>query len=47
MTFVSSCSKILKLCLLEIIDLYLDTNDNQLKKPTFDRYVYIYVKRCN
>ena len=33
----------------EIIELYLDTHDNQFgfKKTTFDRHVYIYVKKCN
>ena len=33
----------------KIIELYLDTHDNQFgfKKTTFDRHVYIYVKKCN
>ena len=38
---VTACSK--------IIELYLDTHDNQFgfKKTTFERHVYIYVKKCN
>ena len=46
---VTACSKIVELCLLEITELYLDTHDNQFgfKKTTFDRHVYIYVKKCN
>ena len=46
---VTACFKIFELCLLKIIELYLDTPDNQLglKKTTFDRHVYIYVKTCN
>ena len=46
---VTACSKIFELCLLEIIELYLDTHNNQFgfKKTTFDRHVYIYVKKCN
>ena len=48
-TLVTACSKDFELCLREIIELYLDTHDNQFgfKKTTFNRHVYIYVKKCN
>ena len=45
---VTACSIIFGLCLLEIIEVYLDTHDYQFGfKITLNRHVHIYVKKCN
>ena len=47
---VTAYSKKFKLSLLEIIELYLDTHDNQSgfkKQHSTARHVYIYVKKCD
>ena len=46
---VTACSKIFEICLLEIIEKYLDTHDHQFgfKKTTLDRHVYTFIKKRN
>ena len=46
---VTAYSKIFELCLLDIIEVYLDTHDYQFgfKKTALNRRVHIYVKKCN
>ena len=46
---VTACSKIFEICLLEMLEEYLQTHDHQFgfKKTTFHRHVYIYREKCN